>query len=158
MSEDYVGTRVCFKHSGIVFYGTVKRCFLNDRLARTWECVYDNNDVEDILAVDFHKRQKSYAKKGMYDPKGNAIQRPPPSPPKLPSTTKKDNMKKRKSVQKQTTKKTKTKTKKTDKTALPTPKLHNDGGDTIVTHGNYIYSPAPIFICFTTYVSLGTST
>ena len=26
----YVGTRVCFKHSGIVFYGNVTRCFLNN--------------------------------------------------------------------------------------------------------------------------------
>ena len=72
-SKDYVGTRVCFEHSGIVFYGTVKRCFLNKRQARTWECVYDNTDVEDILAVDFHKQQKLYTKEGMYAPKGNAI-------------------------------------------------------------------------------------
>ena len=28
-SEDYVGTRVCFQHSGIFFYGTVTPCFLN---------------------------------------------------------------------------------------------------------------------------------
>ena len=48
-SNYYVGTRVCFKHTGMVFYGTVKCCFLNDQQARTWECVYDNNDV------DFHK-------------------------------------------------------------------------------------------------------
>ena len=98
MSKDYVRTWVTFKHSGIVFYGTVKRCFLNAQLARTWECVYDNTDVEDILAVDFRKRQKLYAKEGMYDPKGNAIQQPPLLPPKLPSMTKKDNTKKRKSV------------------------------------------------------------
>ena len=30
LSEDNIGTQVCFKHSGIVFYGTVNRCFLND--------------------------------------------------------------------------------------------------------------------------------
>ena len=118
----------------------MKRCFLNDRQAKTWECVYDNTDEEELLAVDFHKRQKMYAKEGMYDLKGNVIQRPPPPPP--PSTTKKDNMKKGESVQKQTTKKTKkktkkTKTKKTDKTALPTSKLHDANGNTIVTHGNY---------------------
>ena len=74
----------------------------------------------------------------MYDPKGNAIQRPPPPKPKPQSTTKKDNKKKWKSVQKQITKKKKkTKTKKTDKTALPTPKLHDANGNIIVTHGNY---------------------
>ena len=56
-------------------------------------------------------------------------------PPKLPSTTKKDNTRKQKSVPKQTTKKTKTK--KTDKTALPTPKLHDADGNTVVMHGNY---------------------
>ena len=78
-----------------------------------------------------------YAREGIYDSKGNATQRPPPSPPKLPSTTKKDNTKKRKSVQKQLTKKTKTKTKKTDKTALPTPKLQDADGNTVVTHENY---------------------
>ena len=98
VSDDYVGTRVCFEHSGDLFYGTVKRCFTNDGQARTWECVYDNKDVEEILAVDFHKRQKLYAKEGIYDLKGNAQQRPrprPPPPPKLPLTTKKDNTKKR---------------------------------------------------------------
>ena len=84
VSDDYVGTRVCFEHSGILFYGTVKRCFMNDQQARTWECVYDNKDVEEILAVVFHKRQKLYAKERQYDPKINAIQRPPPLP--SPST------------------------------------------------------------------------
>ena len=76
VSDDYIGTRVAFKHSGIVFYGTVKSWFLNDRHAKTWECVYDNTDEEELLAGDFHKQQKLYAKEGMYDPKGNAIQRP----------------------------------------------------------------------------------
>ena len=85
VSDDYVGTRVCFEHSGLLFYGTVKRCFTNDQQARTWECVYDNNkDVEEILAVDFHKRQKLYKKERQYDPKINPIQQPPPLPP--PST------------------------------------------------------------------------
>ena len=45
-SNYYVGTRVCFKHTGMVFYGTVTRCFLNKRGTRTWECVYDNKDEE----------------------------------------------------------------------------------------------------------------
>ena len=35
VTDDYVGTQVTFKHSGVVFYGTVKRCFLNDRQAKT---------------------------------------------------------------------------------------------------------------------------
>ena len=56
VSDDYVGTRVAFKYSGIAFYGTVKRCFLNDRLAKTWECMYDNTDEEELLAVDFQKK------------------------------------------------------------------------------------------------------
>ena len=47
---------------------------------------------------------------------------------------KKDNTKKRKTVQKQTKKK---KTKKMDKTAIPTSKLHNTDGNTVVMHGNY---------------------
>ena len=84
VSDDYVGTRVCFEHSGDLFYVTVKRCFTNDGQARTWECVYDNKDVEEILAVDFHKRQKLYKKERQYDPKINPIQQPPPLPP--PST------------------------------------------------------------------------
>ena len=145
-SKDYyVGTRVCFRHTGMIFYGTVTRCFLNNRGARTWECVYDDGDEEELLAVGFYKRQKLYAQEGIYDPKGKAEQRAPPPPPKLPSKTKKDNTKKRKSVQKKTSTQTKKKTtktkmkttKKTDKTALPTPKLHDADGDTISTHGNY---------------------
>ena len=60
--------------------------------------MYDNTDVEEILAVDFYKRQKLYAKEGIYDPNGNAIQQPPPLSPKPSSTTKKDNTKKRKSL------------------------------------------------------------
>ena len=101
--------------------------------------MYDNGDEEELLAVGFYKRQKLYAQEGIYDPKGNAEQRPPPPPPpppKLPSKTKKDNTKKQKSVQKNTKTKKK-KTKKTDKTALPTPKLHDADGNTIDTHGNY---------------------
>ena len=84
-------------------------------------------------------RQKLYAKEGIYDPVGNpnqpAIQQPQLAPP---STTKKDNIK-RKTIGKQTQKKRgEKKTKKTDKTAVPTPKLHNADGNTVVTHGNYI--------------------
>ena len=30
VTDDYVGTRVALKHSGVVIYGTVKCCFLND--------------------------------------------------------------------------------------------------------------------------------
>ena len=138
VADDYVGTRITFKCSGIVFYGTVKRCFVGDSQAKNWEIVYDNKDEEEILVDEFRKQQKLYAKERMYDPKGNpnqpAIQRPQPLPPKPPSITKKDNIKKRKTVQKQTKKK---KTKKTDKTALPTSKLHDTDGDTVVTHGNY---------------------
>ena len=113
----------------------MKRCFLNDQQAKTWECVYDNKDKEELLAVDFRKQQRLYAKEGMYDPKGNPnqppIQQPQPPPPKPPSTTKKDHTKKWKIVQKQTKKK------KTDKTALSTSKLHEANGNTVVTHGNY---------------------
>ena len=90
VSDDYVGTRVCFEHSGILFYGTVKRCFMNDQQARTWECVYDNKDVEEILAVAFHKRQKLYAKERQYDPKINAIQRPLPPPSTVSDTGNRD--------------------------------------------------------------------
>ena len=46
-------------------------------------------------------------------------------------------MKKRKTVQKQTKKKKTKKMKKTDKTSLPTSKLHNADGNTVVTHGNF---------------------
>ena len=30
VTNDYIGTRIAFKCRGAVFYGTVKRCFLND--------------------------------------------------------------------------------------------------------------------------------
>ena len=35
VSYDYAEARVCFEHSVILFYGTVKRCFMNDQQART---------------------------------------------------------------------------------------------------------------------------
>ena len=53
--------------------------------------MYDNTDEEEPLAGDFHKQKKMYAKEGIYNAKGNAIQRLPPLPPKQPSTTKEDN-------------------------------------------------------------------
>ena len=48
-------------------------------------------------------------------------------------------MKKRKTIQKRTKKKSgKKKTKKTDKTSLPTSKLHNADDNTVVTHEKYV--------------------
>ena len=115
--------------------------------------MYDNKDEEELLAVDFQKRQRMYAKEGMYDPKGNVnrppIQQPQPPPPKPLSTTKKGNAKKRKSVQNQTRKKKTKKMKKTDKTALPTSKLYDANGDTVVTHETILPS-AHICIKFNT--------
>ena len=105
VTDNYIGTRVAFKCIGGVIYGTVRHFFLNDRQAKTWECVYDNKDKEELLVVDFRKQQKLYAKERMYGPKINSnqppIQQPQPPPLKPPSTTKKDNTKKQKSVQKQ---------------------------------------------------------
>ena len=103
--------------------------------------MYDNGDEEEILLVEFRKQQRLYAREGMYNTEGNpnqpAIQQPHPAPPPSPSTTKKDNMK-RKTIQKQTKKKSgKKKTKKTKKTVLPTSKLHNTHGNTVVTYDNY---------------------
>ena len=115
---------------------------MDDQRAKNWHIVYDNKDKEEILIDEFRKRQRLYVREEMYDTKGNpkrpAIQKPQPAPPKQPSTTKKDNTKKWKTVQKQTKKNGgKKKTKKTDKTALPTSKLHDADGNTVVTHGNY---------------------
>ena len=68
VADDYVGTRVAFKCSGIVLYGTVKRYFVGDRQAKNWEIVYDNNKEEEEILIDqFRKRQRLYAKEGMYD-------------------------------------------------------------------------------------------
>ena len=152
VANDYVGTRVAFKWSGIVFYDTVKRFFVGDRQAKNWEIVYYNKEEEEMLIDEFRKQQRLYTREGIYDIKGNpnqpAIQPPPPPPPpppKPPSTTKKNNTKKRKTVQKQTKK-------KSDK------KDKEDGQDSITNiqasrcrwqHHSYaweLYSPGPIFL------------
>ena len=55
--NDYVGTQVAFKCSGIVFYGTVKCCFVGDRQAKNWEIVYDNKDKGEILIDEFRNNK-----------------------------------------------------------------------------------------------------
>ena len=76
VADDYVGTRVAFKCLSIVFYGTVKCCFVGDRQAKNWEIVYDNKDKEEILVDEFRKQQRLYTREEMYDTKGNP-NRPP---------------------------------------------------------------------------------
>ena len=58
VNDNYVGTRVVFLCSGIVFYGTVKGCFVGDWQAKNWEIVYDNKDKEEILIDEFKKQQR----------------------------------------------------------------------------------------------------
>lgn len=140
VTDNYVGTQVSFKCLGIVFYGTVERCFVGDRQAKNWEIGNDNKDNEEILIDEFRKRQRLYAREGIFDTKRNP-NRPPIQQPQPPPTTNKDNTKKRKTVHKHTKKK---KTKKTDKTALQTSKLHHADGNTVVTHGNY--TPQRLFL------------
>ena len=66
----------------------MKHCFLNDRRAKTWYVLYDNEDDENILLPQLHIQQRHYEKHGKYDPKQSDIQ---PQPPPPSSTTKKDN-------------------------------------------------------------------
>ena len=67
--NEFVGTRVSFVCEGVVFYGTVKRCFMNDRRKKTWNVLYDNGkDEEDIYRPLMLERQKHYVRHGKYDP------------------------------------------------------------------------------------------
>ena len=71
LDNDYVGTRVVFSCTGITFYGTVKRCFLGNQQAKTCDIAYNNGDEEEILLVEFRKRQRLYSRERMYDTEGN---------------------------------------------------------------------------------------
>ena len=157
--DEFVGSCVSFSCGGLAFYGTVKRCFMNDRRKKTWYIVYDNDtDEEEILRPTMLVRQKHYVRHGKYDPT-----LPNVPPPQLPSSsTKKDSnsrtskqqqlatAKKKKAAQsksktttgakQQATKKKivrKRTKKKEDTTAGPKPKLHNADDETVATHGNY---------------------
>ena len=56
LDDEYVGTWVAFLCTGLTFYGTVKRCFLGNRQAKTWDIVYDSNNSEEVLLVEFRKQ------------------------------------------------------------------------------------------------------
>ena len=157
--DEYVGTRVPFMCEGVAFYGTVRRCFLSGRRAKTWNVLDDNTDEEDILRPEMLIRRRHYARHGMHDPTLPDV--PPPQPPSS-STTKKDNTRRKTTQQQPATakkkkvsqtkrkkklvakrhvikkKSVKKKTKKKkDTTAVPKPKLHNADDETVATHGNY---------------------
>ena len=46
LDDEYVGTWVAFLFTGLIFYDTVKSCFLGSRQAKTLHIVYNNKDSE----------------------------------------------------------------------------------------------------------------